>query len=80
MNELEKLLENAGITESFTAGSFDTIEREASDMLDSLSGGQYEFQVLQSGKIEVFAEVEDGMRMFARFDDFNHMLDQFGKL
>ena len=66
----------AGINEHM-----DTIEREASDMLDQLSGGQYQFQVLQSGKIEVFAQIEgDGMRMFARFDDFNHMLDQFGKL
>jgi len=75
MNELQKLLENAGVAESF-----DTIERAESDMLDKLSGGQYEFQVLQSGKIEVFAQMDDGMRMFAKFDDFNHMLDQFGKL
>lgn len=73
MDDLKKLLENAGIDESF-----DTIEHEASDILDRLSGGQYEFQVLQSGKIEVFAQMDDGMRMFARFDDFNHMLTQFG--
>ena len=65
----------AGIAEHM-----DTIEREASDMLDTLSGGQYEFQVLQSNKIEVFTQTDDGMRMIAKFDDFNHMLDQFGKM
>jgi len=70
MDELKKLLENAGITE------MDVLNRDISDTLGELSGGQFQFQVHDyNGPFEVFAQQPDGMRMIARFDNFNAMIE-----
>ena len=70
MDDLKKLLENAGITE------MDVLNRDISDTLGELSGGQFEFQVHDyGGPLEVFTQQSDGMRMIARFDNFNAMIE-----
>ena len=81
MNDLQKLLENAGVSEArgHPRGPFDLIDQEKSDALDSMSH-TYQFQVLESGNIEVFTQADDGMRMIANFNDFDNMLNEFGKM
>ncbi len=74
MDDLQRLREMAGIRE-------DSYDHERNiESLNDLSR-QYQFEIDDEGRIDVYAQFEgEGMRRFAKFDDFDHMLSQFGKL
>ncbi len=73
MDDLQKLLEMAGMGEDARPVMKNMPE------LDRLSE-VYEFEVDQSGHIDVYTSTEGGVRRIARFYSFDDMLQNFGKL
>ena len=73
MDDLQKLLENAGVKEAVTSDMKNMTE------LDRLSE-VYEFEVDQAGHIDVYTSTNEGVRRIARFYSFDDMLQNFGKM
>ena len=72
MDDLSKLLENAGVCEA-PQGFRDAPE------LNNLSEW-YEFEINDNGQIDVYTQTDDGNRRIARFHNFDDMLHDFGKM
>jgi len=73
MDELSKLLENAGVNGATKPAMKDMPE------LDRLSQF-FEFQIDQAGHIDVYTSTDEGVRRIARFYNFDDMLQNFGKM
>ena len=78
MDELKKLLENAGVRENEMTPHPSEAQCQ---ILDDLSDS-YLFEIDDDGRIDVYTEFTggEGTRRFATFDSFDHMLHNFGKL
>ncbi len=73
MDELSKLLENAGVPDG---GIRDNSPEE--DVLNDLSS-IYQFEINGDGSISVFAEYEgEGWRQTSRYESFDQMLKMHG--
>lgn len=71
MDDLQKLLEMAGLTEG---GQL----RDTEDALNRLSR-MYRFELSPDGSIDVYAEYEDeGWKRTSRYQDFDQMLKMHG--
>ena len=81
MDELTKLLENAGMDGGNIAMNDDDIDQQASDALNRLSSS-YIFDVDANGMIDVYVTYEEddrNERRVAQFQNFDNMLNSFGK-
>ena len=83
MDDLKKLLENAGIPGGNIAMNDDDIDQQASDVLNRLSKS-YIFDVDANGMIDLYVTYEEGNdrneRRVAQFQNFDDMLHDFGKM
>lgn len=76
MDELKKLLENAGVKESKRTANFYCSDAE--EALNELSD-HYMFEI-SSGEIKVWVKTDEGNRPIGRFASLDDMLQSWGQM
>lgn len=75
MDELKKLLENAGLENEMTPHPSEA----QSAVLDQLSDS-YQFEIDDDGSIHVYVKTDKGSQLIGSFDSFDDMLNSFGHM